>query len=73
MLAVETSAQEAAAAQDNATLHVKNAEDRDALVEREALERLLRVEADNAMVLASACEDAKGFACKTPFLKKSSP
>jgi hypothetical protein len=73
MLAVETSAQEAAAAQDNATLRVKNAEDWDALAEREALERVLRVEVDNAMVLASACEDDKGFAHKTPFLKMSSP
>jgi hypothetical protein len=45
MLVVETSAQEAAVARDNATLCVKDVEDQASQVEREALERLLRAEA----------------------------
>jgi hypothetical protein len=40
MLVAETSAREATAAQDNANLHIKDAEDQTALVEEEALEWL---------------------------------
>jgi hypothetical protein len=54
---VETSAQEAAVTQDSAMVWVKDAEDRAALMEREARERVKRVEADSTMVLASAHEE----------------
>jgi hypothetical protein len=47
--------------QDSTTLHVKDAEDRAALMERETLERVSRVEAENTAALASAREDAEGF------------
>jgi hypothetical protein len=58
ILAVETSTQEAAVAQNNAALHVKDAKDWATLEEREALERVSRVEAENTTALASAHEDA---------------
>jgi CYTH domain-containing protein len=61
MLATEISAREATVAWDSATLRVKDAEDRATLVEREALERMSREEAENAMVLASAHEDVEGL------------
>jgi hypothetical protein len=61
MLAVETSAQEAAAMGDSAVVHVKDLEDWAALVERVAQKRVSRVEAENAMALASARQDAKGL------------
>jgi hypothetical protein len=64
VLAVETSAQEAAAAWDNATLHAKDAKDQGTLAEREALERVSRVEVENVMALACAREDAEGFVRK---------
>jgi hypothetical protein len=70
MLVAETSAQDAAAARDSATLHVNDAEDWVALVEREALER---VEAENAVALASAREDVECFARKIALLRASSP
>jgi hypothetical protein len=60
---------EAAAAWDSATLHVKDVEDRAVLVEREALERVSRAEAEKAVVLDFAHEDAKGFACKVTLLE----
>jgi hypothetical protein len=69
MLAAETSAQKAAAAQDSATLCVKDAEDRATLAEREALERVSRVKAENVAALASAREDAEGFALKIALLE----
>jgi hypothetical protein len=47
VLATETSAQKAAAAWNSAALHVTDVKDRATLVEREALERVLRVEAEN--------------------------
>jgi hypothetical protein len=40
-------------------------EDRANLVERKALERVSRVEVENAASLASACEDAEGFVRNT--------
>jgi hypothetical protein len=46
---------------DSTTLRVKDAEDRAALGEREARERVSRVEAKNAMALASVPEDAEGL------------
>jgi hypothetical protein len=69
MLAVETSAQEATVARDNATLCVKDVEDQASQVEREALERLLRAEAENAVVLAAAHEGGEGFARKIALLE----
>jgi hypothetical protein len=69
MLAVETSTQDTATAWDNATLCVKDVEDRATLVEREALEWVSRAEAENVAALASAREDAEGFACKIALLE----
>jgi hypothetical protein len=60
---------EASMAWDNATLCVNDAEDWAALVEREALERVSRVEVENAMMLASAHEDAEGLARKVALHK----
>jgi hypothetical protein len=48
---------------------VKDAVDWAALVEREALERVLRVEVEKAVVLAFDREDAEGFACKVTLLE----
>jgi hypothetical protein len=45
--------------QDNAALCVKDAKDQAALAERVALEKVSRVEAKNAAVLASIREDAE--------------
>jgi hypothetical protein len=55
---------------DRATLHVMDAEDRATLVERVALEKVSRVEAENAVVLASAHEDAEGFVRKIAQLEQ---
>jgi hypothetical protein len=54
----------AAVTWDNAALRVKDANDRAALVEREALERVSRAEAENTTVLDSTREDVKGFVRK---------
>jgi hypothetical protein len=43
---------------DNAAIRVKDAEDQATLAVREAWERVLRVEAENAVALASTREDA---------------
>jgi hypothetical protein len=69
MHAVETSTREAAVARDSTTFHFKHAEYRAALADREALERVSRAEAENAMVLASTHEDAKGLTRKVTLLK----
>jgi hypothetical protein len=69
VVSVETSAQEAATVWDSAALHVKDVEDRATLAERVALERVLRVETENAAALASASEDAKGFVRKIALLE----
>jgi hypothetical protein len=50
---------------------VKDAEDQASLAEREALERVLRVEVENVMVSASARKDAKGFVRRTLSLRAS--
>jgi hypothetical protein len=39
------------------------------VVQREALERVSRMEVENITVLAFACEDAEGFLQKLAFLK----
>jgi hypothetical protein len=54
---------------DRDALFVRNAEDQVTLVERKALERVSRAEVDNAVVLASACEDDKGFVRKITLLE----
>jgi hypothetical protein len=69
VLATKTSAHEAIAARDDATLRIKDAEDRAALAEREALERVSRVEVENFAALASIREDAEGFAWKIALLE----
>jgi hypothetical protein len=69
MLTVEASTREAIAAWDSIALRVKDVEDQDALVEREALERVSRAEAENATALASAREDAEGLARRIALLE----
>jgi hypothetical protein len=51
------------------TLRVRDAEDRAALVEREAQKRVLRVQAENTAALASSHEDAEGLVLKIAFLE----
>jgi hypothetical protein len=69
MLAAETSAREAVAMQDSATLRVKDVEDHAALAKREALERVSRVEEQSVTVLAFAHEDVEGFVLKITLLE----
>jgi hypothetical protein len=69
VLAVETSAQEAATTRDSAMIFVKDVKDWAALAEREARERVSRVEADSTMVLVSTHEEAGGLAWKIALLK----
>jgi hypothetical protein len=69
VLATETSALEAAVVWDSITLHVEDVKDQTTLAEREAWERVSRVEAENDAVLASAREDAKGLVRKISLLK----
>jgi hypothetical protein len=69
VLAVETSAQEAIAEWDSIALHVKDAEDQAALEEREAWERVSRVEAENTTALASTDEDAEGLVRRIALLE----
>jgi hypothetical protein len=69
VLATETSSHEAAVTWDSAAIHVKDIEDRAALAEREAQERVLRVEAENTTVLASAHEDAEDLVQKIALLE----
>jgi hypothetical protein len=64
ILAVDTSTQEVATVRDSVALHAKDAEDWATLAEREALEKVWRVEAENAMALASTHEDVEGFVPK---------
>jgi hypothetical protein len=69
VLAADTSTQEAAAAWGSTVIHVKDAEDQAGLMEREARERVSRVEAENAAALASAREDAEGLVRKIALLE----
>jgi hypothetical protein len=62
MLTTKTSTWDFVVAQDSVALHVTDAKDRATLIEREALERVSREEAENAMTLASTREDAEGLA-----------
>jgi hypothetical protein len=68
-LATETSTQEVVAEWGSTTLYVKDAEDRDAVAEREALERVSIAEPENATMLASTCDVAEGFAQKIALLE----
>jgi hypothetical protein len=54
---------------DSAAILIKDAVDWDALVERKNHERVVRVEAENAMPLASAREDVEGLARKIALLE----
>jgi hypothetical protein len=63
-LTAETSAQHATAARDSATILVKDVVDRATLAKRKALERVSRVEVENAVALASARKDAEGLVRK---------
>jgi hypothetical protein len=65
----ETSAQEAVVVSDSITLHVKDAEGWPTLVERVAQERVMSVEAENAMALASTHDDAEGLIRKITLLE----
>jgi hypothetical protein len=69
VFAVETSTQEAIAARDCATLHVEDSKGRAALVEREVLEWVSRVEVKTVVALASAREDVDCFARKIALLE----
>jgi hypothetical protein len=60
MLTAEISAQETVVARDSAALRVKDVQDWATLAEGEALERVSRAEAENAMMLASVCEETEG-------------
>jgi hypothetical protein len=69
VLAVETSAQEAAITWDSTAAQVKDAGDQAALTEREARERMSRVEAESTVGLASAHEETKGLVWKIVLLE----
>jgi hypothetical protein len=58
ILATETSAHGATVVWDSVALRIKDAEDWATLAEREARERVSRVEVENAVALAYAHEDA---------------
>jgi hypothetical protein len=61
VLAAETSAQETTTEQDSAAILIKDVEDRVSLAEREAWERVLRVEAESIMMLAFAHNKVEGL------------
>jgi hypothetical protein len=61
VLTTKTSAQEATVAWDSIAILVKDAEDRATLAEREARERVSRVEAENAVTLTSSHEEVEGL------------
>jgi hypothetical protein len=65
--AVETSAQEAATSRESAMTLVKDAKDQTTLDEREAWERVSRVEVESAAALASPRDEAEGLVWKIDF------
>jgi hypothetical protein len=69
VLGHETSAQEAAVARDDTTLCIKDVDDWAALAEREALEWVSQVEAENSAALAFVHEDAEGLVRKIALLE----
>jgi hypothetical protein len=69
VLAAETSSQEVAVTRDSVVTRVKDVEDRAALTEREARERVSRVEVVSTGVLASAHEEIEGLVWKIVLLE----
>jgi hypothetical protein len=69
VLATEISTQEAAATRDSDVAWVKDAEDCAALIEREARERVSRVEEESTAVLASAHEETESLVRKVALLE----
>jgi hypothetical protein len=69
MLGAETSVQKAAMEWDDANLHIKGAEDWAALAEREALEWVSRVEADNSIALSSTSANIEDLARKVTLIE----
>jgi hypothetical protein len=69
VLATETSAQEDVATRGRAVAWVEDAEDRAALMEREAWERMLRVEEESTVVLASTREETESLVRKVTLLE----
>jgi hypothetical protein len=69
MITVETSTREAVVARDSAALQFRDGEDRTTLVDREALERVWRVEVENITVLACAHDNVEGFVWKITLLE----
>jgi hypothetical protein len=67
--ATEASAREAAVVHESVMTLVKEAEDWAALTEREARERVLRMELDSAVALASARREAEVFAWRIALLE----
>jgi hypothetical protein len=68
-LAVEASTQKATAARECTATLARDVKDRGALAEREAWERVLKVEAESATTLASAREEAEGHVRRIALLK----
>jgi hypothetical protein len=69
VLVAETPTQKATSAWDSATIRVKDVKYQTTLVEREAWERVSRVEAENIMVWVSAHEDVEGLVQKITLLE----
>jgi hypothetical protein len=67
--ATEASAQEVTVVRESAVTFVKEVEDRAALTEREARERVSWMEAESAATLTSAHREAKGFARRITLLE----
>jgi hypothetical protein len=66
---VVTSAQEATVAEERATVLIQEAEARPTLAEREAQERVSKVEVESATMLASARGEVKGFTRRVALLE----
>jgi hypothetical protein len=67
--AAKASTQKAATARESAMAVVKDVEDQDAPAEREAWERVPRVEAESAVALASAHGEAEDLARRIALLE----
>jgi hypothetical protein len=65
----EAFTQEAVAAWETITAIVRDAEAWDAMAEREARKRVLRLEAESIMVLASTHEEPEGFGRRVALLE----
>jgi hypothetical protein len=69
VVAAKISAADVATAWDSATLHIKDVEDHAGLEDKEALERVSWVEAENSTALTSVREDVEGLALKITLLE----